>query len=455
MTRAIEADYLVVGAGAMGMAFTDALTEHADVRVALVDRRHSVGGHWLEAYPFVRLHQASAFYGVPSTLLGGGQLQQRGPEAGLQERATQPEICAYYVEVLDWLLETGRVTFYPNCEYVGGRAFVSRVSGERFEAPERCRIVDARYLAPSIPAEKPPPFGVADGARVVPVNALARLAEAPSQYVVVGSGKTATDACIWLLSRGVDPDSVCWVRPRDPWMFNRAVVQPDPAVFLGMAADIMAAAEESTSLEELFLRLEDAGVMLRIDRTVMPTMAKTPTLAMWELEQLRTIENVVRHGHIRHVDRGRLDFADATVGVADDAIVVHCAADGLKYPPLLPVWRPEAITLQPIRAGFPCFGAAVAGYVEATRAGDGEKNRVCRPSPFPDSLAQWARMNVLGTQATLAFSAEPDIKEWSDRVALNPARVPPGHPGSAALDDARERLARHTKPGLAQLAELM
>jgi hypothetical protein len=455
MTRAIEADYLVVGAGAMGMAFTDALTEHADVRVALVDRRHSVGGHWLEAYPFVRLHQASAFYGVPSTLLGGGQLQQRGPEAGLQERATQPEICAYYVEVLDWLLETGRVTFYPNCEYVGGRAFVSRVSGERFEAPERCRIVDARYLAPSIPAEKPPPFGVADGARVVPVNALARLAEAPSQYVVVGSGKTATDACIWLLSRGVDPDSVCWVRPRDPWMFNRAVVQPDPAVFLGMAADIMAAAEESTSLEELFLRLEDAGVMLRIDRTVMPTMAKTPTLAMWELEQLRTIENVVRHGHIRHVDRGRLDFADATVGVADDAIVVHCAADGLKYPPLLPVWRPEAITLQPIRAGFPCFGAAVAGYVEATRAGDGEKNRVCRPSPFPDSLARWARMNVLGTQATLALSAEPDIKEWSDRVALNPARVPPGHPGSAALDDARERLARHTKPGLAQLAELM
>lgn len=76
--RAIEADYLVVGAGAMGMAFTDALTDHADVRVALVDRRHGVSGHWLEAYPFVRLHQASAFYGVASTCLGG-ELQQRGP----------------------------------------------------------------------------------------------------------------------------------------------------------------------------------------------------------------------------------------------------------------------------------------------------------------------------------------------------------------------------------------
>ena len=196
--------------------------------------------------------------------------------------------------MLDRMLESGKVEFFPNSEYVGDRTVVSRVSGERFEADARCRIVDAHYLAPSIPVETPPPFGVSEDARVVPVNDLARLEEAPSQYVVVGSGKTATDACIWLLSRGVDPDAICWVRPRDPWMLNRAVVQPDPAIFLGMVADTMQAAAEATSLEELFLRLEDAGIMLRIDRTVMPTMAKTPTLAAWELDQLRTLENVVR-----------------------------------------------------------------------------------------------------------------------------------------------------------------
>src|SRR5687768_8517800 len=101
MARMLEADYLVVGAGAMGMAFTDALVDHADVRVVMVDRRHDVGGHWLEAYPFVRLHQSAAFYGVPSTLLGGGKLQDSGPEAGLQERANQSEITAYYARMLD------------------------------------------------------------------------------------------------------------------------------------------------------------------------------------------------------------------------------------------------------------------------------------------------------------------------------------------------------------------
>ena len=38
--------------------------------------------------------------------------------------------------------------------------------------------------------------------------------------------------------------------------------------------------------------------MLRIDRSVTPTMAKAPTLGTWELELLRSIENVVRQGHI-------------------------------------------------------------------------------------------------------------------------------------------------------------
>jgi len=445
----------VVGAGAMGMAFTDALVDHADVRVALVDRRHGVGGHWLAAYPFVRLHQSSSFYGVASTLLGGGQLQQHGPERGLQERASQPEICAYYAKVLERLVDTGRVELFPNTDYLGDGHLVSRISGERLEVRPGCKVVDARYLAPSIPAEAPPPFGVSDGAKVIPVNQLADLDEAPSQYVIAGSGKTATDACIWLLSRGVDPDAICWVRPREPWMLNRAVIQPDPAIFLGAIADIMEAGVGAASLDEVLLRLEDRGVMLRIDRGLTPTMAKAPTLATWELEQLRTIEDVVRRGHLHTVARGRLLFADGAVAVAPDAVVVHCAADALRNPGRVPIWRPDVITLQSVRTGFPSFGAAVTGYVEATRDDDDEKNRLCPPSVYGNSLQEWAQMIVFGSRNAASYSAEPDIKEWSTGVATNPSRIPPGHPASPALDEATERLAKHTGPGLARLAELM
>lgn len=455
MTRVLEADYLVVGAGAAGMAFTDALIEHADVSVVMVDRRHGVGGHWLDAYPFVRLHQASAFYGVASTMLGDGRIQQDGPEAGLHERATAPEVCAYYGRVLrERMLASGKVSFYPNCDYLGEGRFVSRLSGRRNEVRGRGRIVDARYLSPQIPATTPAPFGVADGARVVAVNELVKLGGAASQYVVVGSGKTATDACIWLLDNGVDPEAICWVRPRDPWMLDRAVVQPDPAVFMGLAADTVQAAAEAASPDDLFCRLEAAGVMLRIDRSVTPTMAKTPTLAQWELDRLRTIEAVVRLGHIQHVEPGRLVFGEGAVATAKDAVIVHCAASGLQYRPLVPIWGAEAITLQPIRTGFPCFGAALAGYVEATRDDDYEKNRLCPPSPYSNTPTDWARMQVLGNRASMSFGADPDIKAWADRVLLNPARIPPDMAGSAELTDAAERFRKYVGAGMTRMAEL-
>lgn len=455
MPGLVDVDYLVVGAGAMGMGFVDALIDHADVRVALVDRRDGVGGHWRHAYPFVRLHQSSTFYGVASQVLGGGRIQTTGPEAGLHERADQPTICGYYEQVLaERMVGPGRVEFFPGCDYLGGRSFVSLESGERFEVPGRCRVVDARYLAPDIPAETPPRFGVAEGVHVIPVNDLPAWQETASQYVVVGSGKTATDACVWLLGRGVDPGAICWVRPRDPWMLNRSLIQPDPVIYLGMVAELMRLASEARSLPGLFGQLEDVGIMLRIDPTVTPTMAKAPTLGRWELDLLRSIEQVVRLGHVRGVRRGQLDLAEGTVTVADDALIVNCAADGLKMPPLVPIWGPDVIILQPIRAGFPCFGAALAGYVEATRADDAEKNRLCRPSSYGNTLTDWAQMNVRGSRTTAAFSTAPDIKAWTDRIALNPARIPPEHPASPELDEVVGRLGRYVGPGVARLAEL-
>lgn len=450
-----EADYVVVGAGATGMAFTDALIDHADVRVVLVDRRHAPGGHWLDAYPFVQLHQASAFYGVASTLLGGGRVQQSGPERGLHERATVAEIRAYYESVLtERLLASGKVTFLPGCEWTGEGRCVSRISGEWHEMRGRARVVDAHYLSPRIPADTMPPFTVDVGAKVVPVGDLVRVADAPSQYVVVGSGKTATDACIWLLRHGVDPDRICWVRPRDPWMLDRAVIQPDPQLFIGAAADVMEVAATARSTDEVFLGLEERGVLLRVDPTVLPTMAKTPTLARWELALLRTIEHVVRLGHVLAVEQRRLVCATGTVSIAPDALVVHCAGSGLPRRPLVPIWRQEVITLQPIRTGFPCFGAALAGHAEATLASDAERNRLCPPSPYSDTPTDWLAMQVIGGRAGAAFAGDAGLKAWADTVALNPARTPAELAGTAPMQEVLGRLRTHVGPALTRMAEL-
>ena len=451
----METDYLVIGAGAMGMAFTDALIDHADVHVTLVERRTSAGGHWRDAYPFVQLHQASVFYGVASTVLGTGAVQATGPEAGLQERARQVQICDYYDDILDRaFVGSGRVTFMgaSDYQYDGSRHLVtSSATGETTEVRVRKRVVDATYLSPSIPSQTPPPFRVADGVHVEPVNRLIELSPDYRNFVIVGSGKTATDGIVWLLSNGVSPDRIMWVRPREPWMLNRAIVQPDPLLALGMAADTMEAAAQAQSLDEMFLSLESRGVMLRIDQGVVPTMAKGPTLGMWELDLLRSVEHVVRLGHITGISSDAIVLAEGSVPLPPNALVVHCAAPGLKYPPRVPIWGPDQIRLQTIRAGNPCFNAALTGYVEATRDDDAECNRLCPPNSLPDSPASWAQMQRRAVMALRSFGAEPDIAAWANSCVLNPTRVDPALANDPAVQQAASRAAAHTDAGLEQL----
>ena len=90
----VSTDYLVVGAGATGLAFADALADEADVEVTLIDRRGGPGGHWLDAYPFVRLHTPSAYYGVSSLALGEDRIDEDGENAGYYERATTAAMTA-------------------------------------------------------------------------------------------------------------------------------------------------------------------------------------------------------------------------------------------------------------------------------------------------------------------------------------------------------------------------
>ena len=101
MTTSIETDYLVVGSGAMGMAFVDTLLDELpDVDIIMVDRFAKAGGHWNSAYPFVTLHQPSAFYGVNSRELSQGKKDKIGLNKGLGDLATGTEVLAYFDAVM-------------------------------------------------------------------------------------------------------------------------------------------------------------------------------------------------------------------------------------------------------------------------------------------------------------------------------------------------------------------
>jgi hypothetical protein len=155
--KSIQADYLVVGAGAMGMGFVDTLITDSEASVLVVDRAHQPGGHWTTAYPFVRLHQPSAYYGVNSRALGHNTIDRVGWNQGLSELATAGEVCAYFDTVMQQqLLPTGRVAYFPMSEYLGEGQFRT-LAGTEYAVIVKQRVVDATYLRAIVPSMRPAP----------------------------------------------------------------------------------------------------------------------------------------------------------------------------------------------------------------------------------------------------------------------------------------------------------
>ena len=136
----------------------------------------------------------------------------------------------------------------------------------------------------------------------------ARIQRPYANYTVVGAGKTGMDACIWLLQNGVAPARIRWIMPRDAWMLDRASFQPSAENFersIGSVIGQFQAIAEATSIPDLFERLEERGLLVRIDKSVEPTMYRCAVVSQAELEQLRRIENVVRLGRLRWWSRQR------------------------------------------------------------------------------------------------------------------------------------------------------
>jgi hypothetical protein len=456
-TRAIEADYLVVGCGAAGMAFADSLIDASSAEIVMVDRRHAPGGHWLEAYPFVRLHQPSSYYGVNSLPLGSETIDRLGANAGFYERAGAAEICGYYDRVMrERLLPSGRVHHFPMSTYLGEHRFASAVSGGVVEVKVRKKVVDATYLEGSVPASSPPPFEVGPGAQCVPVGALASVSERPAGYVIIGAGKTALDACTWLLDGGVAPSEISWIKPRDGWFFNRQYLQGGELVgtmFEGQSLQLEAAAQ-ATTVDDLFARLEASQQLFRVDPRVEPTMFRGPTVSFAEIEQLRRIEGVVRLGRVRRVESDRIVLDRGTIPTSPRHLHVHCAAEGLNPAPEVPIFTAGRITLQSIRLGLLPFASAVTAYVEATRDELAAQNRLCPPNRQPNVPLDWARGMLISMTAARRWSKEPDIVDWLERSRLNMLRGLQRHTGEPHVQRAFARFDANVRPALSNLERL-
>lgn len=296
-----------------------------------------------------------------------------------------------------------------------------------------------------------------EGVRCVPAGEVTRAGSSAERYVVVGSGKTALDTCVWLLTHGVPASAVQWIRPREAWWLNRRFHQPGeglPQFFkaIGLQLKIMA---QATSVEDVFERLEANNFFLRVDPAVTPTMSRGAMLSEAELELLQQITDVVRLGHVRRIDRERITLDDGSVPTTPGTLHVHCAAIGLARPPLRAIFQADRVTIQPLFWSFACYPAALLGVIEATIDDDAEKNRVCPPIKYWDEPRDYLSAYLARMVHDRACAAHPAVVAWSRATRLNAMSGLSAHAGHPGVAQTFVDIKQYSAAAAANLAKLL
>ena len=433
----MDTDYLVIGAGATSMSFIDTLIDSSDSRIVVVDRHAQPGGHWNDAYPFVRLHQPSVWYGVPSLPLPNDQ-----QDADVYGRgATGAELLEYFAQLMrNKFLSSRRVQWLPRTEYIRGAEGVYLIrsvdTGETRTVRVKRKLVDATLTRTEVPSTRAPQYSIATGVHHVPPNALPAHLHQPGQFTVIGGGKTAMDACLFLLDSGVDQSAIRWIIPRDAWLMDRAHMLPGAEHFAeslrGFIAHYEAIAEAGT-LDGLFTRLEDRGVLHRLDQRVKPLKIRGAVSSLREMDRLRSIENVVRHGRVLAIDSARMSLEGGTIDIGSHELFVDCSASAAVTPHNLPVFEGDVVRLLMVVWGQPMLSASLIAHVEATVDDELEQNALCGPVISPQTVHDWLPMWAATIRNAGNWRANPAVHAWIRSCRLHVPTmmtqgVPADHP---------------------------
>ena len=389
----LETDYLVIGAGALSISFIDELIHKSqDIRVVVVEKRAKPGGHWNDAYPFVRLHQPAAWYGVNSTSLGKGGA----------DLVSKSQILAYYEAVTEKLVLTNRVTFHWQCEYMEDGNIVSlleaglktKVNTNKFiflqfiayssfilfpfdniqsniliwsfQVSVLRKVVDGTRMTANVPSMRPPSYKVGEGVNVIPLNGLADLKFPYKKYVVVGAGKTGLDALLYLLERNVSPERISWIVPNDCWYLNRDVFKMDD-LWSEMEKQYTAVIQ-AKNIDDLYLKYEELGIMMRIDKNHWPSRMRGATISCKELEKLQAVKNIFRHGRIKEISSHSILFENGTsISTDNESLYVDCSASGCglgAHTPAVDIFNGKLINLQMFLLPQPCTCSAIIAALE-------------------------------------------------------------------------------------------
>ena len=473
----LTCDYLVVGAGTACLSFVDVvLARRKEATFVIVDRLSAPGGHWTMAYPYVRLHQPSAYYGVNSLPLS--KTDKKGNEPFDQNiRASAKEICDYFRKVVDNFEATGRVKTYFETNYEGEARDENEkrnVDSNSYSDPKAkithiittkdgetifvdCTKVvrcESNVVVPSMRDSLP--FPIDDSAEWVNPNKLPDILGSNllhNNYLVVGGGKTGVDAVIYLLKSGkVTHDQITWIVPRPSWYFVSTYLQskdrPGKLFWKDAVENILKPLLNANSSKEAFLNMEKRGVTQRVDPNDghFPLIFKGATVSQDDMDNLRKIRNIVKlKGRVTSITDREVIFANGAHSIPfspSNTLVIDCTVEEtygyMKFGEDFQFFNPHKIRLGPFTSMFnPSHTCAQVGFLESvycdTAAGDEMKNSFLFFPPWisqgrDDNFLAYFLLSFYAQQRTdFAFEKCPDYQKWVLKARTD--RNLPGHHG--------------------------
>ena len=316
------------------------------------------------------------------------------------------------------------------------------VTGDVTRVEVRRKKVDATRAGGAVPDTSPAPFEVVDGVRLLTPSQLGRLQEPASGYVIIGGGKTAMDTCLWLLDQGCRPDQITWIRARDLWFNNRFYLQPGHLSrhVVDGTASLVEAVAQATTVDEAYEYLEARGVIFRLDPSVWPTVFRGASCSEAEMEELRTIRNVVRLGRVLRIEPESIILDEGSVATSSANVHVHCAAPGLPVGPARPVFGEDIVTIATVTRASIALSSAAIARIESLDISTAEKNRLSPPMPSIGHPGRYLQAILAGLGAELAWREYPSLRDWAENTRLNLTKRYPGQEDDPDSRAARARL---------------
>ena len=407
----ITVDYIVVGAGASGIAFADTIVGNSDFSVAIVDVNSAPGGHWHSAHDYHQLDLPAARAGMNGLPFSDLCRADPGRHDNAPAHIQTSQVLDYYDRAMtDRLLASEQVQFFSDCYHLGAGLMQAIGWHTRLRFKARRKIVDATQCWHRVRERDEPRFTHDPDVLVITPNDLSPVwSVAPhlhDKYCVLGAGIVAVETVGQLLRLGVAPDQICWVKPRDSWFLNRDTFSPRGWL------NTLQAITETPQTHRLEKSLEKAGHLVRIFPDETPTKFHADVVSPPELAPLHAVTHIVRKGRVRSISSLGMILEDGVEPMPGRNLYIDCTANRIVARPRPEVFQSSAITLQMTQMASAAFSGSLIAAIELLNRSEQEKNRLSAPLSLPERSADIPMLFAESLRNQRAWFDEPELHDW-------------------------------------------